>query len=65
MELVREDAEALGCLAELEHLKQIVARGTSAHQQVKCYDDAISAGKSEDDALKAVVDHLVSKTSDI
>jgi len=65
VELVREDADALGCVAELEHLNQIVTRGTSAHQQVKCYDDAISAGKSEDDALKDVVEYLVRKTSDI
>lgn len=65
IELVREDAEALDCVKEVENLNQIISRGTSAHQQVTCYDTAIGAGKSENEALQAVVDHLVQKTSDI
>ncbi len=65
IDLVSEDAEALGCTKEIENLRQIETRGTSAHQQIKCYDDALKAGKSEEDALKAIVDHLVHKTSDI
>ena len=65
IDLVQEDADALGCTAELENLRQIEARGTSAHQQIRCYDDAIQSGKTEDEALKAIVDHLVQKTSDI
>ena len=35
IEVVREDAEALGCLAEVEGLRRIVERGTSAHRQVE------------------------------
>ena len=38
--LLREDAEALGCVAEIEHARTIVARGTSADRQVACYDRA-------------------------
>lgn len=64
IELVREDAEALGCLDEIENLKMIEKRGTSAHQQIDCYEKAIEAGKSEEDALSDVVDHVLKKTQE-
>lgn len=60
--LVREDAEALGCGAEIEHLREILAGGTSAHRQIRCYEAATALGVSHDDALKAVVDNLISET---
>jgi glutamate---cysteine ligase / carboxylate-amine ligase len=61
--LLREDALALGCLAELEHARTIVARGTSAHRQVRVYNDAKARGASEREALVAVVDWLVQETA--
>jgi len=61
--LVREDAEALDCLAEVEHARTIVARGTSAHRQVACHEEARSHGASPREALEAVVRLLVSETA--
>ncbi len=60
--LIREDAEALGCTAEIEHLRAIVANGTSADRQVATYEAARTSGSSHDDALKAVVDALIVET---
>jgi len=63
VELVREDAEDLDCVAEVEHACDIVEHGTSAHRQVRVYEEALAAGASESDALKAVVDMLVEETA--
>ena len=62
IELCAEDAEALQCSAEIEHARRIVARGTSAHLQVRTYRDALAGGASEREALEAVVDMLVEET---
>jgi glutamate---cysteine ligase / carboxylate-amine ligase len=60
--LVREDAAELGCLRELEHLETILRHGTSAHRQIKMYEEARAAGASAREALQAVVDFLVKET---
>ncbi len=60
--LIREDAQFFGCVAEVEHARAILDRGTSAHWQVKTYEEAIGGGASKDEALKAVVDMLVKET---
>ena len=62
IELCAEDAEALQCRAEIEHARRIVARGTSAHLQVRTYRNALAGGASEREALDAVVDMLVEET---
>jgi len=64
LELVREDAEALDCLSEVEHARTILARGTSAHRQLKLFAEARSRGASEREALKAVAEFLVRETSE-
>jgi len=61
--MLREDAEAFGCLTELEHARTIVARGTSADRQVAHYTKLLSQGMSPPDALKGVVDHLIAETA--
>ena len=38
LELVQEDAEALGCTAEVERARRIVSQGTSAERQRAVYD---------------------------
>ena len=63
IELLREDAEAIGCVAEIEHARDIVARGTSAQRQVSVYEQAIQAGATQIDALKSVVDWLIEETA--
>jgi carboxylate-amine ligase len=61
--MLREDAEALSCVAELEHARTIVARGTSADRQVAHYAKLLSQGLSPPNALKGVVDHLIAETA--
>jgi carboxylate-amine ligase len=60
--LVGEEAEKLGCRAEVEHIRTIAARGTSADRQLAIYAETIEAGGSEKEALMAVVDHLMTET---
>ena len=60
--LLREDAEALGCTAEIEHARAIVARGTSADRQVACFERLVAEGASREEALKGLVDHLIKET---
>ena len=62
MVLLREDAEALGCTAEIEHARAIVARGTSADRQVECFERLLAQGASREEALKGLVDHLIGET---
>jgi carboxylate-amine ligase len=62
LELTSEDAEALGCEAEIGAARNILSRGTSAHRQLKAYELATATGKSKDDALVAVVDTLIEDT---
>ena len=60
--LMREDAEALDCWPEVEHARTIVERGTSANRQIACFNQLVSEGTSQEDALKGVVDHLIAET---
>ncbi len=62
LDLVRDDAETFGCVEELEHGRTILARGTSADQQVAIYRDAVAGGASPEEALRLVVDFLVAET---
>jgi carboxylate-amine ligase len=63
IDLVRPDAEAFGCIAEVEAARDIVARGTSADHQLTHYEQARAEGASEHEALQGVVDQLVEETS--
>ena len=63
LERVHEDAIALDCLAEIEHARAILRRGTSAHRQVSVYEAAKARGATEREALAAVVDWLVQETA--
>ena len=54
-----EHADALGCLADVEHARDICARGTSADNQVRIYETALAAGASEREAQVKVVDWLI------
>ena len=62
IDLLREDADALGCIREVEHARDIVARGTSAQHQVEIYNRSIASGADVNEALQAVVDWLVEET---
>lgn len=63
IDLVAEDAEALGCTNELESILDIIKRGTSAHRQLRDFTEAKAAGKSDQEAYHAVVDTLIQHTA--
>jgi carboxylate-amine ligase len=65
VDLLREDAVELGCLAEIEGLREILQRGTSAHRQLKTFEAALQAGADETEAFLAVVDWLVAETASV
>jgi glutamate---cysteine ligase / carboxylate-amine ligase len=60
---VREDAQALDCVREVEHARAILQRGTSAHRQLGVFRDARSRGASPREALRAVVEFLVRESA--
>jgi carboxylate-amine ligase len=62
LDLTREDALALRCEAHILCARDIVANGTSADRQVARFQECMRNGASRDDALKAVVDHLIAET---
>jgi glutamate---cysteine ligase / carboxylate-amine ligase len=62
IQMIRPDAEELGCLEAVEHARTIVEAGTSADRQVKVYKAAVDQGMTNDEALRAVVDYLLEDT---
>lgn len=57
--LVAEDAQALQALAEVENMRGIVQTGNSASQQRGVYARARETGRDHQDAMRAVVAHLI------
>ena len=62
IDLVGEDADALGCVTEIGHLKTIMKKGTSSHRQLATYAKALDKGANQHDALVKVVDMLIKET---
>ncbi len=62
LDLVSQDAIALGCSAEVERIRAIALEGTSADRQIAVFEDALAGGADEKAALAEVVDHLVAET---
>ena len=63
LELVDQDAEALGCRAEVRRARRILSDGTSAHNQRRVFAEATAAGADRTEALRAVVDWLIDNTA--
>ena len=59
LELIEEDAEALGCLAEVQAVRELVINGTSADVQRGVFERALQSGKEKPAALDSVVGHLI------
>ena len=57
-----EDARALECEHELEHIARIVREGSSADRQEDVYRQAMLDGASEGEALRRVVDSIIEET---
>jgi carboxylate-amine ligase len=62
LEFLTEEATELGCVEELEHIRTIVDRGTSADKQLAIYHAALGDGAESGEALAAVVDFLIEET---
>ena len=58
MTLTLPSATELGCVEALLNARNILTRGTGAHEQVRVYEEAIAAGAEKDEALRRVVDFL-------
>jgi glutamate---cysteine ligase / carboxylate-amine ligase len=63
LDQVEGDAKALGCERELDLTRWILARGTSADQQLTLYTEGLGRGLSSRDALAGVVDWLSAETT--
>ena len=60
--LIAEDIAQLGCEAEIEGVRRILGRGTSAIRQLAVYDQARQSGARRLEAVHQVVDWLVTTT---
>jgi carboxylate-amine ligase len=58
-DLLQEDAEALGCVPELERIKEIAANGNSADSQRAVCATAHENGSDHGEQMRAVVHHLI------
>ena len=62
IQLVRPEAERLGCLDEVVAARHILDRGTSADRQLAVHAKALADGADEREAGVAVVDWLIEET---
>ena len=60
--IVADEADRLGCRAEVERAREIVTRGTSADRQRWIYKAAVTEGATPEEARVAVVDWLLQET---
>ena len=60
--ILGDDSEYFDCVAEIEHARTIISRGTSSHQQLETYRQAIDSGATHEEALTRVVDWLIEAT---
>lgn len=61
-DVVGKEAEALGCMEEVNYCRHIVASGTSADFQIKVFEQAQEQSKDHAEALRAVVDWIAATT---
>lgn len=62
LRLVEPDARRLDPQGVLDTLRTILARGTSAHAQLRTYEEVLASGASHCDALRAAVNWLLDAT---
>lgn len=63
-ELVAPDAAFFGCEDLVAEAQAIARRGTSADRQLEIFSAARDDGATDEDALRAVVSHLIAETVD-
>jgi len=59
VDLIAEDAQALGCVAEVRRLPAMLEIGTSAERQRDVFDAELMRSNDRQAALRAVVDSLI------
>ncbi|HYN86488.1 MAG TPA: hypothetical protein VER32_14660, partial [Pyrinomonadaceae bacterium] len=64
LEFVDDVLDDLGSRKEVEHIHTILARGTSADEQLRAYHEARAAGATDREALNGVVDLLIQNTAE-
>ncbi len=62
IDLVSPHTEALGSASHLERLRTIARTGTSSDRQLAVYHAASEDGADTEEAMRAVVDHLIDET---
>ena len=62
IELIDEHAARLGSLESVVRARDIVASGTSSDRQRAVFEAAVADGAEDEEALRAVVDHLIEET---
>jgi glutamate---cysteine ligase / carboxylate-amine ligase len=62
LDFIQEDAEYFGCVKEVRHARTILGQGTSAHWQVRTFNEAKASGADDTEALRAVVKMLIQET---
>lgn len=62
IDLVGDAASDLGCLEEVQRIRDITTFGTSSDRQLRVYNDALAGGATQQEALISVVDHLIVET---
>jgi len=60
-DLLREDAEALDCLAEIERARRIAREGTSADRQLALFKEADRSGETRE-VFRPIIDQLKRET---
>jgi carboxylate-amine ligase len=63
LDLVAEDADALGCASEFDRIRVILAEGTSADRQLSIFTEARGRGLPVHEALRDVVGWLARATA--
>ena len=64
IDLVGDAAAGLGSLDAVRRIKDITTFGTSSDRQLRVYNDALAGGAVQQEALCAVVDHLIVETTE-
>ncbi len=64
IDIVDDVVDDLGSRKEVEYIRTIADRGTSADRQLEVYRGALQQGATEQEAMFAVVDHLVERTAE-
>ncbi len=62
VDMLRDDADALGCEAALARIPSIISEGNSADRQEDVYRQAILDGADNREALQKVVDLVIAET---